>query len=400
VQRIPDRVVIQQPRVRQRSVLEQSVVEPAPHTQLSQYAEDEIDGAVGTGIPDQQGEVRLPRQHSHEFRRHLDARSTTGLEFYAARSDDQSDGELISVLRRQSDTPSASPGLNSNQGRNPINPTLSPAGDLFPASTVNRLRTRSPHSQDDELPLNPATKMQDELSLDEDKELAADDSSKRKSEKQSPLDKSCQEFREQLLNTSILDIAMDISPPGKTELFGDNVYRVWRDQYGNELAQGTIADLRRGYVIINASNGGQVRLPYARLSDSDWLAISEFWNLPVECGLGLGKHNPRCWIPQTATWHASALCHKPLYFENIQLERYGHSHGPFLQPIASGVHFFGKLFFLPYNTAINPPNECQYALGHYRPGNCAPWLRDPFPFSWGGAARQSLIYTGVGFLAD
>ena len=191
-----------------------------------------------------------------------------------------------------------------------------------------------------------------------------------------------------------------MSPLGDIDADSVNPFRVWRDQYGNELAQGTIADLRRGYVVVNSTTGGQVRLPYARLGDNEWLAVSEYWRLPIECGLGAGTHPGRSWTPQTTTWYASSLCHKPLYFENIQLERYGHTHGPVLQPLASTVHFFGKLFFLPYNTSINPPNECQYALGFYRPGNCAPWLKDPFPISLSGAARQTAFWTGFGLLVD
>jgi hypothetical protein len=29
-------------------------------------------------------------------------------------------------------------------------------------------------------------------------------------------------------------------------------------------------------------------------------------------------------LASTYPYHASALCHKPLYFEEVQLERYGH----------------------------------------------------------------------------
>ena len=100
-------------------------------------------------------------------------------------------------------------------------------------------------------------------------------------------------------------------------------------------------------------------------------------------------------MPQTYTWTASAICHKPLYFENRQLERYGHSHGPVLQPIHSTAHFFVRLVTLPYHTAIHPSNECMYTLGYYRPGNCAPWLKDPIPISLSGATRQALVTTGL-----
>ena len=76
-------------------------------------------------------------------------------------------------------------------------------------------------------------------------------------------------------------------------------------------------------------------------------------------------------------WKASALCHKPLYFEDEALERYGHSWGPCLDPLVSGAHFFCKLPVLPYCMGVHPPNECMYALGHYRPGNCAPYMMRP-----------------------
>ena len=249
-------------------------------------------------------------------------------------------------------------------------------GSNFRQDSSESLRLGSPESDEDQL----------ESSFDDD--FTDDDDSK------NPLDKSCEEFRTELLKRPITEISLDISPPATIDILGKNKFRVWRDQNGIELTQGTIADLRRGYVIID-SGSGRVRIPYARLSDLDWLAISEFWNLPIECGLGSEQFVGRCWTPQSVTWHASSLCHKPLYFENIQLERYGHSYGPFLQPVASTAHFFTRLFFLPYNTAINPPNECQYALGFYRPGNCAPWLRDPIPISLAGAARQSTFILGI-----
>ena len=112
-------------------------------------------------------------------------------------------------------------------------------------------------------------------------------------------------------------------------------------------------------------------------------------------GMPMGERN---WEPQGFNWTASAACSKPLYFQNIQLERYGHSRGPILQPILSAAHFFGNAAIYPYKSGIHPPNECMYALGYYRPGDCAPWLREPFPISVKGAASQAVSavgYTGV-----
>jgi hypothetical protein len=92
------------------------------------------------------------------------------------------------------------------------------------------------------------------------------------------------------------------------------------------------------------------------------------------------------------------LCHKPLYFEEVGLERYGHTMGPFLEPVHSGAHFFLNVAFLPYKMGINPPHECQYALGYYRPGNCAPWLVPPVPISLRGALLEGAAAVGLVYL--
>ena len=117
---------------------------------------------------------------------------------------------------------------------------------------------------------------------------------------------------------------------------------------------------------------------------------------PFECGLGQERFKPRSWAQTTYLWKAAGLCHKPLYFEQVQLERYGHTAGPLRQPFISGAHFFVSIAALPYKMAINPPHECQYALGYYRPGSCAPWMIPPVPLSLRGAlAETSFILGGI-----
>lgn len=118
---------------------------------------------------------------------------------------------------------------------------------------------------------------------------------------------------------------------------------------------------------------------------------------PFECSLDDGSvYAGRNWPQVTYQWKAAANCHKPLYFEQHHLERYGHSWGPCVQPIVSGAHFFTRLPVLPYCMGLTPPNECIYPLGYYRPGNCAPYMVDPIPFTWRAAMFQAGATVGVG----
>jgi hypothetical protein len=119
-------------------------------------------------------------------------------------------------------------------------------------------------------------------------------------------------------------------------------------------------------------------------------------DFPFKCVLGDGTwHAGRCWPETVFMWKASALCHKPLYFEDEQMERYGHSWGPCCDPIVSGVHFFTRLPVLPYCMGVTPPCECVYTLGHYRPGSCAPYYIEPVPISLRGALFQAGATVGA-----
>ncbi len=119
---------------------------------------------------------------------------------------------------------------------------------------------------------------------------------------------------------------------------------------------------------------------------------------PKECPLFDGEAPDRLthgWAPITFTWKASALCHKPAYFEQVHLEQYGHSCGPYLQPVISGAHFFLTVPVLPYKMGLYPPNECIYSLGYYRAGSCAPYMIDPLPISVRAALFEAAAWTGA-----
>jgi hypothetical protein len=81
----------------------------------------------------------------------------------------------------------------------------------------------------------------------------------------------------------------------------------------------------------------------------------------------------RDWAGTCYFWDATCLCYRPLYFEEINLERYGYGCCQPLQPFASAAHFFGTIPALPYCMAVDCPCKCIYTLGHYRPGSCPPW---------------------------
>ena len=116
-------------------------------------------------------------------------------------------------------------------------------------------------------------------------------------------------------------------------------------------------------------------------------------DLPHYCPLGDEVFVPRHWPGLTYTWKASGLCHKPLYFEEVALERYGHTWG-YWQPLVSGVHFFGTLPILPYKMGVEAPWECIYALGYYEPGSCAPYMIYPVPLNVRGALLEAGAWTG------
>jgi len=69
-------------------------------------------------------------------------------------------------------------------------------------------------------------------------------------------------------------------------------------------------------------------------------------------------------------WAAPDIRYKPLYFEDVALERYGQTKGFFRQPFVSGWHYLKSAAFLPYYTLYDPIDSCDGPLGYCRPGEC------------------------------
>jgi len=221
------------------------------------------------------------------------------------------------------------------------------------------------------------------------------------------LETNCHEFRNRLLSDSIRNISLDITPRYNPDLTleedevdrADKLQlletRTWINRRGAVVATGKMISLKNGSVVIVDDSGKEQRLPINELGEDSLCYITAWWRLPAECPLGGLRTQERTWLASSFSYQASAICHKPLYFEEVQVERYGHTAGPVRQPIISGCHFVMNLALLPYRMGINPPTECQYALGYYRPGSCAPWMIPPFPLSLRGAASETAAALGI-----
>lgn len=104
----------------------------------------------------------------------------------------------------------------------------------------------------------------------------------------------------------------------------------------------------------------------------------------------------RPWQTYLFAWEAPSVCHRPLYFEEVNLERYGYNHG-LLQPAYSAAHFFGRVTILPYLIGAEPPCECVYTLGHDRPGDYVPYRVHYPPPSIKGGLYQAATLSGLIF---
>lgn len=87
-------------------------------------------------------------------------------------------------------------------------------------------------------------------------------------------------------------------------------------------------------------------------------------------------------------WSATCMHHQPLYFEEINVERYGYTVSYCLQPLISAGRFFATIPALPYKMMIDRPCDCVYTLGHYRPGSCAPRRASHLPLKLGATAVE------------
>ena len=101
------------------------------------------------------------------------------------------------------------------------------------------------------------------------------------------------------------------------------------------------------------------------------------------------------WQWSYSNWVAANTYSRPRYFEDRMLERHGHQRFPRLQPLASGVRFFGSAAMLPYLMAVRDPFDCEYTMGYYRPGSAAPCLLQRPPYDRRGVIAESAVVSGA-----
>jgi hypothetical protein len=89
------------------------------------------------------------------------------------------------------------------------------------------------------------------------------------------------------------------------------------------------------------------------------------------------------------------FCYQPLYFQEVNVERYGRSFGMF-QPVVSAVSFYGRVPLLPYMVFARPARQCTCPPHWTLPGYRIPeWEKHEFVPSISGAAAESAALFGL-----
>lgn len=101
------------------------------------------------------------------------------------------------------------------------------------------------------------------------------------------------------------------------------------------------------------------------------------------------------WNWSLAQWAAPNTFFYPLYFEDRMLERHGHLRFGCLQPAAAATRFVGSAIMLPYLATVDPPCDCEYSLGYYRSGSCAPPLLQRPPYERRAAIAEAVWMGGA-----
>lgn len=101
------------------------------------------------------------------------------------------------------------------------------------------------------------------------------------------------------------------------------------------------------------------------------------------------------WAP--ASPMQSVSVHRPLYFEDANLERYGTSRRPRLQPLGSAAHFLGSAASLPYQMALQRPEQTYQYTHPFEAGRHGYRERTRPPCDRRAALVQASVIVGLVF---
>lgn len=104
-----------------------------------------------------------------------------------------------------------------------------------------------------------------------------------------------------------------------------------------------------------------------------------------------GPFQNRSFASMMTLVRAGNVHHGPLYFEQVALERYGHSIGNLFEPFVAHGLFFAHFASLPYSIGRSPPTECHSSEGFAKPGDIVLPYSIPLPnFDRKGAIFETI----------
>jgi hypothetical protein len=102
----------------------------------------------------------------------------------------------------------------------------------------------------------------------------------------------------------------------------------------------------------------------------------------------------RSWPSQTMQVEPNYVCYDRLYFQQINVERYGWDFG-FIAPLVSAGEFFKDVALLPYHMGTEPFRCYECSTGYCLPGDPVPLLCYPPHLSLTGAAAEAGVVLGI-----
>ncbi len=96
------------------------------------------------------------------------------------------------------------------------------------------------------------------------------------------------------------------------------------------------------------------------------------------------------WFTSVAGWTAPEFYTRPLYFEQINFERYETSAPVWTRPALSYAQFLSTIPVLPYKMGADSPTDRTYAIGHYPYGQVAPPTAH-----WGKLSKRGMLLQGA-----